>query len=137
MGFDYLDDIFGSCRTENSKFSGIERRAVALLRGYADGKLDGAKFGEAMTLVSDEFYGLMKDKGGNIVFGEDTPLWLNLFLGNKFARWNKVRLAVNATRQRPDMLSDPRWKEVEETAVREDKAFKEAIDYCLKELRSN
>ena len=108
-------------------------QAMAALKKYAAGELDKDRFGEEMMRISAEFYELLKDGHGNFVFDEHTPAWLNLFLGNKFTRWNKARLIFNAARQKPEFLSEPGWKEIEDMVASEDRLFMNAVEYCIRE----
>jgi len=137
MSFDYLKDIFGRFRKPNkTKYTDIECRAVSLLKAYSAGKIAKDEFGDSMAAIGKEFNELMFDKEQNAyVFDENTPGWLNMFLGNKFAHWNKVRLALKAARQNPQMLADPRWPELERMERREDAALLQVIRSCLEELK--
>jgi len=134
MSYDYLDDQFGRYRQQPTKFTETENKAVELLKEYARGNVPKDDFGERMMQVSRDFNELMKDESGCYVFSQDTPLWLNSFLGNKFARWNKIRLMVNAAKEKPEMVNSPDWRQVEELVIREDSEFMKVIKYCLDEL---
>lgn len=133
MGLDYPGGCFGQARAKKSEFAGIEMQAMTALKKYAAGELDKDRFGEEMMRISAEFYELLKDGHGNFVFDEHTPAWLNLFLGNKFTRWNKARLIFNAARQKPEFLSEPGWKEIEDMVASEDRLFMNAVEYCIRE----
>lgn len=91
MGFDYLNDLFGRFREKKTKISDVEERAKELLSLYAKGYVERDSFGNQMETVGRDFNALMKDEFGNYVFDQNTPGWLNLFLGNKFSRWNRMR----------------------------------------------
>jgi len=134
MSYDYLDDKFGKHRMQPTKFTETENKAVELLKEYARGNISKDDFGERMMQVSRDFNELMKDESGCYVFSQDTPLWLNSFLGNKFARWNKIRLMVNAAKEKPEMVNSPDWRQVEELVNREDAELMKVIKYCLEEL---
>ena len=82
MSFDYLYDLFGRFREKETKFSEIEKRAKILLSLYAKGDVERDSFGDQMETVGREFNALMRDESGNYVFDQNTPGWLNLFLGN-------------------------------------------------------
>jgi hypothetical protein len=134
MSYDYLDDQFGQFRTTPNKFSAVEDQAINLLRQYADAQISSDEFGDGFMQVSQDFKNLMKDESGSYVFSEETPSWLNLFIGNKFVNWNKLRLTVNAAREKPELASNPRWPMVMNMVANEDATFMEAIKYCLKKL---
>lgn len=135
MGFDYLNDLFGQFRKKKTKFSEVEKRATSLLSKYARGSIQKDEFGNQMEQVDDEFGELMTDEAGCIVFDQDTPLWLNLFLGNKFRRWNHVRKVINAARQKPEITSSPDWVKALQVMDAEDRNLMEAVRYCLDELK--
>lgn len=137
MSFDYLNDVFGRFRKKRkTKYTDIEKRAVSLLQDYYAKKINANDFGEAMKAINDEFYKLMYDaEKESYVFDENTPGWLNLFLGNKFRPWYEFHQSFNMARNNPKFTSDPRWPEVECRADSEDKALMEAIKYCLKQYR--
>ena len=134
MSFDYLYDLFGRFIEKETKFSDVEERAKRLLSLYASGNIGRDAFGEQMEKVEIDFHALMKDDSGNYVFDQDTPGWLNLFLGNKFSRWDKMRKIMNVARQNQEMTSSPQWTEALEIFDAEEKRMKEAIVYCLEEL---
>lgn len=92
-----------------SKYSGVETRAIELLSEYSQGSIDNDLFGEQMENVAKEFHTLMKDESRAYVFDKDTPGWLNLFLGNKFSRWNHVRKLINASKDNPEITSSSEW----------------------------
>lgn len=131
MSFDYLKDLFGRFRRHETKFSDVERRAFELLFQYSQGVIDKNSFGEQMERVSKDFQELMFDESGNIVFDEDTPCWLNLFLGNKFSSWNHVRKLINAAKDNPEVTSSPKWPEVLNIMKQENRELMDAIKYCL------
>ena len=87
-----------------------------------------------MEIVARDFNALMKDESGNYVYDQNTPGWLNLFLGNKFSRWNRMRKIMNAARQNLEMASSPKWAEALDIFDAEEKRMMEAISYCLEEI---
>lgn len=134
MSFDYLDDLFGKFRKKKTKFSEVEKRAASLLSEYASGAIQKDDFGDQMEQVDIDFLKLTTDEDGSIVFSQDTPLWLNLFLGNKFRRWNQIRKVINKSRNDPNVTSTPEWGKALQVMSDEDKNLKEAVRYCLKEI---
>ena len=134
MSFDYLDDLFGKFRKKKTKFSEVEKRAASLLSEYASSAIQKDDFGDQMEQVDIDFLKLTTDEDGSIVFSQDTPLWLNLFLGNKFRRWNQIRKVINKSRNDPNVTSTPEWGKALQVMSDEDKNLKEAVRYCLKEI---
>ena len=134
MGFDYLFDLFGKFRKKKTKFSEVEKRAALLLRKYADGSIQRDDFGDQMEQVAADFQNLMTDEDGTVVFSEDTPLWLNMFLGNKFRRWNQIRKVINNSKNDPKVTSTPEWGKALQVMNAENQNFMEAVRYCLKEI---
>ncbi len=134
MSFDYLDDLFGKFRKKKTKFSEVEKRAASLLSEYASGAIQKDDFGDQMEQVDIDFLKLTTDEDGSIVFSQDTPLWLNLFLGNKFRQWNQIRKVINNSRNDPNVTSTPEWGKALQVMSDEDKNLKEAVRYCLKEI---
>lgn len=92
-------------------------------------------FGEQMENVAKEFHTLMKDESRAYVFDKDTPGWLNLFLGNKFSRWNHVRKLINASKDNPEITSFSEWTNALEIMEQENKNLINAIKYCLEEIK--
>lgn len=135
MGFDYLYDLFGKFRKKETRFSEVEKRAINLLSQYAKGSIQKDDFGSQMEQVGADFHELMKDENGNICFDQDTPSWLNLFLGNKFGRWNHIRKVINQARENPEITSSPNWKKALEVMEVQDQMLMEAVRYCLDELK--
>ena len=134
MSFDYLDDLFGKFRKKKTKFSEVEKRAASLLSAYASGAIQKDDFGDQMEQVDIDFLKLTTDEDGSIVFSQDTPLWLNLFLGNKFRRWNQIRKVINNSKNDHNVTSTPEWGKALQVMSDEDKNLKEAVRYCLKEI---
>lgn len=134
MSFDYLDDLFGKFRKKKTKFSEVEKRAASLLSEYASGAIQKDDFGDQMEQVDIDFLKLTTDEDGSIVFSQDTPLWLNLFLGNKFRRWNQIRKVINNSRNDPNVTSTTEWGKALQVMSDEDKNLKEAVRYSLKEI---
>lgn len=134
MSFDYLDDLFGKFRKKKTKFSEVEKRAASLLSEYASSAIQKDDFGDQMEQVDIDFLKLTTDEDGTIVFSQDTPLWLNLFLGNKFRRWNQIRKVINKSRNDPNVTSTPEWGKALQVMSDEDRNLMEAVEYCLNEI---
>lgn len=133
MSFDYLRDFFGRFRKNNrTRYTCIEMRAVALLQDINARRISIEGFGESMRAIDEEFHNLMYDAQKNAyVFDNDTPGWLNMFLGNKFRPWYRFHKSFIAARNNPKLTSDPRWHEVERRAAYEERSLMDAVEYCL------
>ena len=112
MSYEHLYDI---CPADegNGMVDSIELRAVSVLAKFADGKISCDDFGDEMMRIGEELNKQMEDCDGNIVIDASVPQWLIMFMGNKFSKWNMMRMQINAARQNPKITSDPRWSEVE------------------------
>lgn len=86
MSYNYLNDLFGKSRKKKTRFSNLEDRAASLIEDYVKGRIDGKAFAEGFNSVRIRFYEMLSVEG-QIIIDEDTPLWLNLFLGNHFIDW--------------------------------------------------
>ena len=58
------------------------------------------------------------------------PNW-GMFMGNKFSKWNMMRMQINAARQNPKITSDPRWSEVEKMVKQENDVLMHAVRHSL------
>ena len=134
MSFDYLYDLFGKYRKKETKFSEVEKQATDLLSRYAMGTIQKDDFGEQMEQVAKDFHKLTIDEDGTVVFNQDTPLWLNMFLGYKFRRWNRIRKIINNSMNDPNVTSSPEWAEALQVMRAEDRNLMEAVRYCLEEI---
>lgn len=131
--YEHLYDFSDKQCPDSNKFTEVELRAISVLAKYADGKLTRDDFGEVMMRISDDFGKLMTDEDGNYVLDSNTPEWLTMFLGNKFVRWNKVRLTVNAASKNPGMMSGANIEKLNEMVRQEDQILMSVIKICLDE----
>jgi hypothetical protein len=90
MSFDYLSDIFGKFRKRETRFSDVESRAIWLIKAFVAGEIKDREFANEFNEIGNEFQRLT-EVNGEITFDEDTPLWLNMFLGNHFIGWYKYQ----------------------------------------------
>lgn len=86
MSYNYLNDTFGRSRKKNTRFSNLEDRAVGLIKDFVKRRIDSKAFAEGFNSVRIQFYEMLRAEG-RITIDEDTPLWLNQFLGNHFIDW--------------------------------------------------
>ena len=115
----------------NGMVDSIELRAVSVLAKFADGKISCDDFGDEMMRIGEELNKQMEDGDGNIVIDASVPQWLIMFMGNKFSKWNMMRMQINAARQNPKITSDPRWSEVEKMVKQENDVLMHAVRHSL------
>lgn len=84
-----------------------------------------------MMRIGEELNKQMEDGDGNIVIDASVPQWLIMFMGNKFSKWNMMRMQINAARQNPKITSDPRWSEVEKMVKQENDVLMHAVRHSL------
>lgn len=130
MSYEHLYDI---CPADegNGMVDSIELRAVSVLAKFADGKISCDDFGDEMMRIGEELNKQMEDGDGNIVIDASVPQWLIMFMGNKFSKWNMMRMQINAARQNPKITSDPRWSEVEKMVKQENDVLMHAVRHSL------
>lgn len=127
MSYKHLHDICSSSDDNEN----IELRAISALAKFADGKISSDIFGNEIVRIGEELIKSMEDYDGNIVVDAGIPQWLMMFMGNKFSKWNMMRMQVNAARQNPKMTSDSRWSEVEKIVKQENDMLMHAVRYSL------
>ena len=115
----------------NGMVDSIELWAVSVLAKFADGKISCDDFGDEMMRIGEELKKQMEDCDGNIVIDASVPQWLIMFMGNKFSKWNMMRMQINAARQNPKITSDPRWSEVEKMVKQENDVLMHAVRHSL------
>lgn len=130
MSYEHLYDI---CPADegNGMVDSIELRAVSVLAKFADGKISCDDFGDEMMRIGEELNKQMEDCDGNIVIDASVLQWLIMFMGNKFSKWNMMRMQINAARQNPKITSDPRWSEVEKMVKQENDVLMHAVRHSL------
>jgi len=91
MSYEHLYDI---CPADegNGMVDSIELRVVSVLAKFADGKISCDDFGDEMMRIGEELNKQMEDGDGNIVIDASVPQWLIMFMGNKFSKWNMMRM---------------------------------------------
>lgn len=133
MAFDYLFDLFGKNRYCKTRFSDVEQRALMTIYNYVHRKSSDEETLERLSEIRKEFYNLMNVEG-QITFDEDTPLWLNRFLGYQFDKWSEFQLLKKYFREHPEELKGETAVQFEEICqMGYDKDFEKACKYILKE----
>ena len=80
MSWEYLNDIFGKFRKRKTRFTDLETKAKDLIISFVKGRINDKDFAIAFEEIRAKFVELT-NADGQITIDQDTPLWLNLFLG--------------------------------------------------------
>lgn len=135
MSFDYLDDVFGKFRKRKTRFTGLEKKAVELLVAFVDGTLDYKQFAQSFLEVGNEFNQLTKVDGISVI-DEDTPLWLNMLLGNHFFDWLKFNQVRWYFEDHPEEFVGESKQQFENLERRDyDGRFRRTCQEVLKEVK--
>lgn len=132
MSFDYLEDLFGRSRKrKTTRFSDLECRAIALLKGVKKGKVSYDDFFTDFSQMIKEF-----DELCGSVIDQDTPLWFNSFAANVFLRWRDWHILRTTHRLHPEKFDDPQTQSgyLRIAAMNYDEWLQDKIRYCLKNL---
>lgn len=132
MSYDYLNDLFGKFRRKKkTKFTDVENEARNILNLTYNRQITYDEFYKRFNKVIAEFLELT----GNCI-DEDTPLWINQFGGNVFARWRQWHILRVAHSQHPEQFNTPeleaQFREIE--AMNYDRWLMDKIKYCLDNL---
>lgn len=104
MSFDYISDLFGKFRKgKRTRFTDVEATAKGLLEKFVKGEISNKDFAKGFKDVGKRFNELM-DNGNEIVFDEDTPLWLNSLLGLHFIDWLRFQRIEQYFQEHPEEL---------------------------------
>lgn len=103
MSFNYILDMFGKFRKRKTRFSEIEEDALSLLASFIDGTIGSKEFAIAFDGLRKNFIKLT-EKDGQIVIDENTPLWLNSFLGMHFMKWRQYQQVKWHFEEHPEEL---------------------------------
>lgn len=133
MAFDYILDLFGKNRHRKTRFSDVEQRALMTIYNYVHQQSSNEVTMTELNEIRKEFYNLMNSET-QVTFDEDTPLWLNSFLGYKFDKWYKFQLLKKHFREHPAELKGETAAQFEEICqMGYDQDFMNACEYILKE----
>lgn len=129
MSYNYLNDIFGKCwKNRETKYTDVENDALKILVQMYRGEITHDEFFEQFNKVMAEFVRLMDG-----VFDEDTPLWVNMFGGNVFARWRDWHVLRVTHSKYPEKFNAPereaRFNEI--AAMNYDQWLLEKIKYTI------
>jgi len=103
LPFDYVLDLFGKFRKQKTRFTELEEKAISLLTSFVNGSMDNKEFAIAFDDIRKNFIELTK-KDGEVVFDEDTPLWLNSLWGMHYIKWLDFQRLKWYYEEHPDEL---------------------------------
>lgn len=104
MAFRYIYDLYGRFRRgKQTRFSEIERKAKSLMQQFVNGKISNKDFANQFKKIGDNFNELIS-KGDASIIDEDTPLWLNSFLGFHFIDWYRFQRIEQYFIEHPEEL---------------------------------
>ena len=103
MSYDYILDFWGKFRRKKSRFEVVETKAIGLIKQFVNGSINNKDFASSFEEVRIEFLKLM-EVNGQITFDEDTPLWLNTFIGAHFIDWHKYQCIKKYFEEHPEEL---------------------------------
>lgn len=121
-------------RNRETRFTQLETKAINLLSSFVDESISDKNFVLAFEEVRKQFVELT-EVNGEVVFGEDTPLWLNSLIGFHFIDWRKVQQLKWYFEEHPDELIGE-MKERYDSILQmgHDKRFRQTCKYILEEL---
>ena len=134
MSHDYILDFWGKFRRKKSRFAEVETKAIGLIKQFVNGSINNEDFANSFEKVRIEFLKLM-EVNGQITFDEDTPLWLNTFIGAHFIDWHKYQRIKEYCEEHPEELTGEtkkRFANIKEMGY--DERFIEVCNKVLKEL---
>ena len=137
MSFDYILDTFGKFRKRKTRFTELEKRAIALLSSFVNGTTGSKEFAVAFDGIRKNFIELTK-KNGQTVIDEDTPLWLNSLLGLHFIKWLEFQQVKWYFEEHPDELVGEmkvRFENIRQMGY--DERFVETCKSVLKEVQEH
>ena len=134
MSFDYILDTFGKFRKRNTRFTELEEKAISLLASFVSRTMGSKEFAIAFNNIRKNYIELTK-KDGQTVIDEDTPLWLNSFLGLHYMKWLQFQQVKWYFEEHPDELVEgmkDRFDELQQMGY--DERFVETCRSILREL---
>jgi hypothetical protein len=132
MSFDYLNDIYGRERERKTRFTDLETKAKELIASFVNGTLSDKEFARAFNEIRIMFHELSQTNG-EMTIDQDTPLWLNMLLGNHFIDWIRYQNLKWYFEEHPEEFTEERKKRFAQIqAIGYDKKFKDACKKVLK-----
>lgn len=134
MSFDYILNTFGKFRKRNTRFTELEEKVISLLASFVSRTMGNKEFAIAFNNVRKNYIELTK-KDGQTVIDEDTPLWLNSFLGLHYMKWLQFQQVKWYFEEHPDELVEgmkDRFDELQQMGY--DERFVETCRSILREL---
>ncbi|MBO4402076.1 MAG: hypothetical protein J5792_00115 [Bacteroidales bacterium] len=137
MSLDYLNDIYGKNRKQRIRFSELEENAAGLIGSFVHGTMNDKDFAKAFNEIRSKFMDLT-NVNGETTFDQDTPLWLNMLLGNHFIPWLRFQQVKWYFEEHPEEFTEERKEQFARIqAMGYDEKFKDACKDVLKELKGN
>ena len=134
MSFDYLSDLFGKFRKRKTRFSEVESKAIRLIKAFVERKINDRDFANEFNEIGKVFHKLM-EVNGEITIDEDTPLWMNKFLGCHFVDWYKYQQVKWYFEEHPKEAEEYKENFARIQSMRYDETFREACKKVLKEMK--
>lgn len=135
MSFDYLNDIFGKTRNRRTRFSDLESEAIGLMTFFIRGVISDKEFATSFNALAAKFKELIK-VDGQVSIDQDTPLWLNSFLGFHFVNWFRYQQVKWYFEEHPEELTEEREEQFAKIQSRGyDISFKDTCMKLLEELK--
>ena len=132
MSFDYLNDIYGRERKRKTRFTDLETKAKDLIVSFVNGTLSDKEFARAFNEIRIMFHELSQTND-EMTIDQDTPLWLNMLLGNHFIDWIRYQNLKWYFEEHPEEFTEERKKRFAQIqAIGYDKKFKDACKKVLK-----
>lgn len=132
MSFDYLNDIYGRERERKTRFTDLETKAQELIASFVNGTLSDKEFARAFNEIRIMFHELSQTND-EMTIDQDTPLWLNMLLGNHFIDWIRYQNLKWYFEEHPEEFTEERKKRFAQLqAIGYDKKFKDACKKVLK-----
>lgn len=132
MSFDYLNDIYGRERKRKTRFTDLETKAKDLIVSFVNGTLSDKEFAQAFNEIRIMFHELSQTND-EMTIDQDTPLWLNMLLGNHFIDWIRYQNLKWYFEEHPEEFTEERKKRFAQIqAIGYDKKFKDACKKVLK-----
>lgn len=128
MSFEYISDFWGRYKGKKSnRFTTVEKDALQLMAAFIHGNINNQEFAEQFGIVTNRFKELTTIDGQSVI-DEETPLWLNSFIGLHFVTWKKVQEVERYFEEHPDELTDDRKLRLD--IIREQGLTKGLKDIC-------
>lgn len=104
MSFEYILDLYGKFRKgKRTRFTELEETAKSLMQQFVNGSLNNKDFAIEFKKIGDTYHKLTTEINVSRI-DEDTPLWLNSFLGFHFIDWYRFHRIEQFFIEHPEEL---------------------------------